>query len=73
MTAKREYYTTNGLEAITVIQTWDLDFELGNAVKYIARLGKKPTASKIEDLDKAIQYLQFEQDKILKQQQPKKK
>ena len=28
-------------EAIKVIEAWDLDFHLGNTVKYISRAGKK--------------------------------
>lgn len=41
-----------------VIADWGLNFNLGNAVKYIARAGRK--GSKIEDLKKAVQYLEFE-------------
>ena len=44
-------------EAIKVIEAWDLGFSLGNAVKYIARAGKKPETSEIEDLKKARWYL----------------
>lgn len=43
-------------EAIKVIEAWELDFHLGNAVKYISRAGKK--GSRSEDLKKAIWYLQ---------------
>jgi hypothetical protein len=42
-------------EAIKVIEAWALGFHLGNAVKYIARAGKKGDA--IEDLKKAAWYL----------------
>ncbi len=45
----------NPYEAIKVIEAWDLGFCLGNAVKYIARAGKK--SSRIEDLKKARWYL----------------
>ena len=47
-----------------MIEAWQLDFCLGNAVKYIARAGKKdkPGASAheagYEDLQKALWYLQ---------------
>lgn len=45
----------NPYEVIKVIEAWSLDFHLGNAVKYIARAGKKgPT---LEDLRKAQWYL----------------
>ena len=42
-------------EAIEVIEAWSLGFHLGNAVKYIARAGKKGDA--LEDLKKARWYL----------------
>lgn len=41
-----------------VIADWGLNFNLGNAVKYLSRAGRK--GDKIEDLRKAIQYIQFE-------------
>lgn len=55
----------NPYEAIKVIEAWGLDedFCLGNAVKYIARAGKKtPHAAvkreaTIEDLEKAVWYI----------------
>ncbi len=33
----------NPYEAIKVIEAWELDFHLGNTVKYISRAGKKET------------------------------
>lgn len=45
----------NPYEAIKVIEAWDLGFHLGNAVKYIARAGKKGPA--VVDLRKARFYL----------------
>ena len=47
----------NVYEAINVIEAWDLDFCLGNAVKYISRAGKKDPAKELEDLNKAVWYL----------------
>ena len=55
------HYNKGKLEAIKVIEDWDLDFCLGNAVKYIARCKYK--RNKKEDLEKAIWYLQHEIDK----------
>lgn len=52
----------NVYEAIRVIDAWDLNFNTGNAVKYIARAGKK--GDKKEDLQKAVWYLQREIDKL---------
>lgn len=44
-------------EAIKVIEAWQLDFCLGNAVKYISRAGKKDPLKEVEDLKKAMWYL----------------
>jgi hypothetical protein len=44
-------------EVIKVIHAWELDFDLGNAVKYIARAGKKDKTKELEDLQKAIWYI----------------
>lgn len=49
----------NPYEAIKVIQAWNLDFELGNVLKYINRAGKK-TPDALSDLKKAADYLQYE-------------
>lgn len=48
----------NPYEAIKVIEAWELNFCLGNVVKYVARAGKKQ--SKLEDLKKALWYLERE-------------
>ena len=45
-------------EVIKVIEAWGLGFHLGNAVKYIARAGKKDPARVLEDLRKAAWYLE---------------
>lgn len=41
-----------------VIRDWGLNFNMGNAVKYLSRAGRK--GDKVEDLQKAQQYIQFE-------------
>ena len=48
----------NPYEAIKVIDAWELGFSLGNAVKYISRAGKKNKEKEIEDLEKAVWYIQ---------------
>jgi hypothetical protein len=48
----------NEYEAIKVIDAWDLGFSLGNTVKYISRAGKKGKDKELEDLRKALWYLQ---------------
>lgn len=50
----------NPYEAIKVIDAWNLDFCLGNVVKYISRAGKKGNNSAKQDLKKALWYLEHE-------------
>jgi hypothetical protein len=59
------HYNAGKIEVIEAIEDWQLGFHLGNAVKYIARAGKKDPARTIEDLEKAIWYCQ-RQIEILK-------
>lgn len=47
-------------EPIDVIADWDLNFNLGNVVKYIARAGRKEEDSILTDLKKAMFYLEDE-------------
>lgn len=58
------HYCFGTIEPIKVIQDWELNFCLGSALKYIARAGKKDDV--VQDLRKAIQYLEFEIEKIEK-------
>jgi hypothetical protein len=53
-----QFGKNNEYEAIKVIEAWDLDFHLGNTVKYISRAGKKETDKELQDLKKALWYLQ---------------
>lgn len=52
------HYNTGSIEVIDAIEDWELGFNLGNAVKYIARAGKKDPTKECEDLKKAAWYLQ---------------
>jgi len=52
-----KHYNMGKVEAIDVIEDWNLGFCLGNTVKYIARAGHKDPSAKIEDLKKARWYL----------------
>lgn len=47
-------------EPIDVIEDWDLNYRLGNALKYISRNGRKPGENPVEGLKKAIWYLERE-------------
>ena len=50
------HYTAGGIETIDFIEAKELDYCLGNCVKYISRAGKK-NVNKLEDLNKAMWYL----------------
>lgn len=52
-----DHYNTGRIEVIEAIEDWKLNYHLGNAVKYIARAGKKDPAKLVEDLEKAIWYV----------------
>ena len=54
----------NPYEAIKVIDAWNLGFALGNTVKYISRAGKKDSDKEIQDLEKALWYLQHHIDTL---------
>jgi len=47
----------NPYEVIKVIEAWDLNFHLGNVIKYISRAGKKDPKETLTDLKKAQWYL----------------
>ena len=50
------HYQANGLEAIDVIEAFELPYHLGNVVKYVLRAGRKNDSPE-EDLRKARWYL----------------
>ena len=52
------YYKRGSIDVWDFIRDQELSFHLGNAIKYICRAGHKH--SKIEDLEKAIHYLENE-------------
>lgn len=52
------HYNHGKIEAIAVIEDWNLNFNMGNALKYLGRADHK--GKPIEDLKKAIWYLQRE-------------
>lgn len=59
----KHYRSESGIEAIDVIEAWELDFNLGNVVKYICRDGlKEDPTNYLSNLEKALWYLQREVD-----------
>lgn len=59
-TKKRDRRSMDSLEVIDVIEKFDLNFHLGNIVKYICR---HPRKGGLEDLKKARKYLTREINK----------
>lgn len=71
MSIRPNYYggSDSVYEVFKVIDAWGLDFYRGNALKYIARAGKKVSRTgrrkaEIEDLRKAITYLEQSIEKL---------
>jgi hypothetical protein len=54
-----------GIEAIEVIESWDLNFHVGNVIKYMLRAPHK--GAEIQDLEKAKWYLDRHLENIKKQ------
>lgn len=54
----KHYVTTQGIQAIDLIDAYNLNFNLGNVIKYISRCNYK--GSKKDDLEKAIWYIDRE-------------
>ena len=52
------YKSVGGIESIEVIESFELNFNLGNAIKYILRCNKK--GNKKQDLEKAQWYINRE-------------
>jgi len=53
------HYKSGGIETIDFIEAKDLNYRLGNVVKYVSRAGKK-NSDPVEDLEKAAWYLNRE-------------
>lgn len=57
-----DHYQSTKMEVIDVIEAFNLNFSRGNVLKYLLRAGKK--SDEIEDLKKAMWYLQREINKL---------
>ena len=65
-----EHYKGNKYEARDIIDDYQLGFNLGNAVKYILRAGKKGDTA--EDLKKAKWYIEHEICKLMNEKEKSK-
>ena len=59
------HYCYSDYEPKDVIRGWGLNFNLGSAVKYIARAGRKDDI--LQELNKAKQFIEFEIEAIEKE------
>jgi hypothetical protein len=62
------YYsgTKYGYSARCVVEDFDLSYNCGTAVSYLLRAGKKEGNPAEQDIQKAINHLHFELDKLYK-------
>lgn len=54
------------IQPIDLINAQDLNFNLGNVVKYVCRAGKKQGENILSDLEKAKDYINFEIERVKK-------
>lgn len=60
-----QHYTDGSIEVLDFIEDKKLNYHRGNAIKYICRAGKKSKETEIEDLQKAVFYLNREIKNLL--------
>lgn len=54
------HYTDGNIEVIDFIEDKRLNYHRGNALKYLCRAGKKDPEKEVEDLQKAVWYINRE-------------
>lgn len=64
--SQMHYENGKGYDLIDVISDYNLNFNRGNIIKYVARAGKKD--NEIQDLRKALDYLEREIEILTKEQ-----
>jgi hypothetical protein len=61
------HYNTGKIEVIDFIEDQNLNFSRGNALKYLVRAGVKDKAKEVEDLQKAVWYINREIELLSKE------
>ena len=64
------HYTRGNIEVWDFIRDQGLNYFRGNAIKYICRAGYKSPQTEVEDLKKAIHYLENELQYTLQKSKP---
>ena len=54
---KPSHYKAGEFDVIAFCQLHNINFDLGNVIKYVTRAGKKENNSELHDLNKAMEYL----------------
>jgi|11_taG_2_1085331.scaffolds.fasta_scaffold65439_2 hypothetical protein len=67
-----DHYQSDKFEVIDITEAFKLDFSLGSVVKYVLRAGKKPKESMLEDLSKALWFLQDRIERISSNEEEEK-
>lgn len=63
------HYTDGNIEVIDFIEDKKLNYHRGNALKYLCRAGKKDPEKEVEDLQKAVWYINREIQRLEAQKQ----
>ena len=58
-------HEARGIECITIVS--EFNYNMGSAITYLWRAGRKPGSSTIEDLEKAIFHLKNEIERLQKE------
>lgn len=61
------HYTDGNIEVMDFIEDKQLNFARGNVIKYVSRAGKKNPNKELEDLKKAMWYLNREIERLEKE------
>lgn len=61
---KPDHYQAGQGDVIAFCQHHSINFARGNVIKYVTRAGKKDPAKELEDLEKAMEYLQREIENV---------
>lgn len=60
------HHYQGSIQPIDLINAQELNFNLGNVVKYVCRAGKKQGENTLSDLEKAKDYINFEIERVKK-------
>ncbi|MBR0204256.1 MAG: DUF3310 domain-containing protein [Synergistaceae bacterium] len=59
-----DYYRAGKIECSDYIEAFNLNFNLGNVIKYVTRAGKKPDEETLTALKKARNYIDREINRL---------